>query len=108
MAVLTPQQVVLTGLVPTYAAAAGGGDSVGPAPNQFLVVKAGGTGATVTVDSVTPSNYGTDADLVVVVSTSTERWIGPLNPDRFTNATTGVIGWTYSQVATVTVAVVRL
>lgn len=108
MALLTTQTVVPGGLNPTFVAASGGGDTVTPGNDVFLIVKnGGGAPITVTVDSVTPCNYGVDHDLVVSVTNAQERWIGPLPATRFAQASTGLVNVTYSAVTTVTVAAVR-
>lgn len=108
MAVLTTQTIVPTGLLPTYAAAAGGGDKVTPGNDTFIHVKnGGGSSITVTVDNVVPSNYGTDADLVVVVANGSERMIGPLPTPRFQSLTDGLVNVTYTGVTTVTVAAIK-
>lgn len=108
MATLASQQIVLTGLAPTFAAAAGGGDKVPPGDHSFLAVRnASGSPITVTVDSVAPSNYGDDANLVVSIPATTgEKWIGPLTAQRFAGAD-GLVAVTYSGVTTLTVAAVR-
>lgn len=108
MAVLTTQTIVPTGLLPTYSAAAGGGDKVTPGNDTFIHVKnGGGSSITVTVDSVVPSNYGTDVDLVVSVPNGSERMIGPLPAQRFANASDGLANVTYSGVTTVTIAAIK-
>ena len=105
MALLTVQQVVLAGLNPAFQAAAVGGDSFPLAPNTWLEVKNGGAGAvTVTVDSVIPSNYGGDEDVVVSVPAGGERRIGPLAEGRFS----GVASVTYSGVDSVTVGAFKV
>lgn len=108
MALLTTQTVVPGGTTPTYQAAAAGGDTVAPGKDVFLHVKNGGGGSiNVTVDSVTPCNYGSDHDLVVAVPAGSERMIGPLPPERYANASTGLVNVTYSGVTTVTIAAIR-
>lgn len=108
MALLTTQTVVPGGLNPTFTAAAGGGDTLQPGNDTYLHVKnASGGALTVTVDSVTPCNYGSDHDLVVSVPAAGERLIGPLTPTRFANASTGLVNVTYSGVTSLTVAAVK-
>jgi hypothetical protein len=108
MALLAQQRIVAGGLTPTYAAAAGGGDTLIPGDDVFLHVKTGATGATVTVNSQRLCDQGVDHDLVVVIGTTSERMIGPLNPTRFADPADGLVKVTYSQVATVTVAAVAI
>lgn len=109
MAVLTTQTIVPTGLAPAYSAAAGGGDKVTPGNDTFIHVKnASGSPITVTVDNVTPSNYGTDADLVVSVPATTgDRMIGPLPATRFASLTDGLVNVTYSGVTSLTIAAIK-
>ena len=109
MALLAKQQIINTGLVPAYSAAAGGGDTFNPGDNTFLHAKnASGAPITVTVDSKTPSNFGTDVDLVVAVAAGSERMIGPLPASRFQDPTTGLGNVTYSGVTSLTVAVLAI
>lgn len=104
MATLTKQQIVQAGLNPSFSAAAGGGDIVAPGDTTYLHVKnASGGSINVTVDNVTPSNYGTDADLVVAVPAAGERIIGPLPASRFARASDGMVAITYSGVTSLTI-----
>jgi hypothetical protein len=108
MALLASQQVVQAGLNPTLQAAAAGGDTFRPGTTTWLEVdNAGGGAVTVTIDSVTPSNYGTDEDLAVSVPAGGRRKIGPLSEQRFAGAAgTGSIS--YSGVTSVTVGVFHI
>ena len=115
MALLTVQNIVEAGIVPTYAAAAGGGDTFPNPEDQstFLVVINGGGGSinvTLTSQIATASVPGVGnvalSDRVVAVANGTTRFIGPL-PPRFNNAA-GQVAVTYSGVTSVTVAAVRL
>lgn len=109
MATLTKQTIVTGGVAPTYVAAAGGGDKVAPGADTFIHVKNGGGGSiTVTVDSVTPCNYGVDHNLVVVLTTGTDQMIGPLPDQRFASPTDGLVAVTYSGVTSVTVAALKM
>lgn len=108
MALLANQVITVAGTTPTLVAAAVGGDTVTPRPNLFLWVKnGGGASVTVTVDdpnSVSPGGAKQfDPDLSVAVPAGADRLIGPLDPTRFTNPTTGVAAITYSGVTSVTV-----
>ncbi len=108
MATLTPQEVNLTGLTPTFAAASAGGDDFVNSGKAVLYVKNGGASAvTVTVDSQTTCNYGFDHDAVVSVPASGERVIGPFPKARFNDAYDKV-RITYSAVTSVTVAVLEV
>jgi hypothetical protein len=109
MATLATQQIAQTGLAPTYAAAAGGGDKFTPGDNVFLHVKnTNGATRTVTVDSKVLSNFGTDVNLAVVIPATTgDMMIGPLTAQRFMGSD-GFGDISYDAVTGVTIAVVRL
>jgi len=108
MAVLTVQAVALTGIVPTYGAAAGGGDEFANDGRTFLHVKNGG-GSPINVTFATPKKVkGVDIENpVVAVSNGSEKMIGPFDPEIF-NAADGNVDVAYSGVTTVTVAAVKL
>lgn len=112
MAVLTKQRITQLGTVPTYGAAAGGGDSFvndqADGSRTFLHVKnGGGAPITVTLDdpnSVSPAGATAfNADLAVTVANASEKMIGPLGP-RFIDGN-GNTAIAYSGVTSVTVAV---
>lgn len=112
MAVLTKQKLALAGLNPTFAAAAGGGDSFvndqADGSRTFLYVKNGG-GAPITVTIDDPNSKqpeGSTAwnpDLAVTVTNAQERMIGPLG-SRFIDGN-GNTAITYTAVTSVTVGV---
>lgn len=109
MAVLTTRAIGLTGSTPAPVAASAGGDRVECGPSNFLYVKNGsGASVTVTVDSVTPCNYGADHDLVVAVPAGADSQIGPLKSERFASNADGLAAVTYSAVTSVTVEAVRV
>jgi hypothetical protein len=105
---LATQAAAQSGTVVNYVAATAGGDTCEASGDVELRVKAGATPATVTVASPTMCNQGGNHPLVVVVAANSEVAIGPLPPQRFASTVTGLVGITYSQVATITVAVVRV
>ena len=108
MATLTKQSVVLTGLNPSYVAAAAGGDEFVNSGRAFIHVKNGGAGSIdVTVDSQAPCSQGYDHDAVVAVPAGEERMIGPFPKDRF-NDSSEKVQITYSGVTSVTIAVVEV
>jgi len=108
MAVLTVQQVNLTGLAPAFAAASAGGDEFVNSGRAVLYVKNGDiSDKTVTVDSQTPCNQGFDHDAQVIVPASEERIIGPFPKNRFDDAN-GKVQISYSDVTSVTVAVIEI
>ncbi len=105
MATLATQTHSLAGLVPTYAAAAGGGDRFTPGDNVYLeVVNGSGASITVTVDSKVNSNYGTDVNVAVAIAAGARAKIGPFPAQRFA-ASDGLGDITYSGVTTLTVGV---
>ncbi|MGH7206838.1 MAG: hypothetical protein ACREI2_11585 [Nitrospiraceae bacterium] len=111
MAALTIQEIVVGGAVPTYAAAAAGGDTFAPTAQQphVLHVKNGGAGSiNVVVDDPNSVNPGSatafDPDVTVAVAAGAEKMIR-LGYTRFRNTGTGAVSITYSGVTTVTVAV---
>ena len=107
MALLSPQQVQITGTAATYAAAAVAGDSVRPDDRTFLHVKNASAGA-VTVTVVVPGEqFGQPlADVPVSVPAGGERLIGPLV--RSLAGSSDVVDITYSAVTSVTVAAIRV
>lgn len=109
MATLTVQTSNLTsGLEPTYASAAGGGDQFANSGKEFLHVKNGGGGAvTVTIDSQTNCNFGHDHNIAVSVGAGEEWILGPFPKSRF-NDSSGLVQITYSGVTSVTVAVIKI
>lgn len=108
MAVLTVQDISRTGLNPSYASAAAGGDSFDNDGRTFVHVKNGSAGSiTVTVNSQTACNYGFDHDETVSVPAGGERLIGPFPKERFNDAD-GRVKLSYSAVTSLTVAAIRL
>lgn len=107
MALLTTQQVGITGTTPTYGAVAAS-DTVVPDDRTFLIVKNAGGSADSCVVVVPGSTYGqANPDVSVnVPATTGERWIGPLN-GSLADPTTGLITVTHSFTTSVTCALVR-
>jgi len=107
MAVLTVQHTTGTsGLVPTFSAAAGGGDSFVNAGGAVLQVKNGDASShTVTVACQTACNLGGTSvhNIVVPVAAGATAMIGPF-PFNYNDAG-GSVQVTYSAVTSVTVAV---
>lgn len=110
MAVLSTVVIQPAGTAPALVAASAGGDRCEVGDSVFLHVKNGsGSPITVTIDSVAPSNYGDDVNLVVSVPATTgERFIGPLRASRFASNTDGLAAITYSGVTSLTVEAVRI
>ncbi len=87
---------------------AGGGDFIA-LNGQWLILEfsTAGTGITVTLDSVTPSSYGTDVNPVITLGTTDHQKIALYVPDlRFVqpagSSNPGYLGLTYSAVTNLT------
>lgn len=112
MATLTVQDLKRTGLALATVAAAGGGDKFLPSKDTFLYVNNGGAGA-ITVTVATPNEVPGlpdvgQTDVSVSVPAGAARYIGPFPYEFFSNSADGLADITYSGVATVTVAAVKL
>ena len=108
MATLTVQDIVLTGLNPSYVVSAVGGDEFANDGKTFIHVKNGHTSAwVVTVDSVAPCSQGYDHNAVVSIPASGERIIGPFDKHRFDDSA-GKVQITYDGVTVLTIAAIRL
>jgi hypothetical protein len=99
-----PQVIALPSLLPTFSAAAGGGDSFLPNGRSFVTVKnGGGSPINVTVAIQGNDDFGTARpDMVVAVANGTERDI-PINRAEMVDSN-GLVQFTYSAVTSVTVA----
>lgn len=108
MATLTVQQVTLTGVTPTFVAAAAGGDVLTNDGNTVIYVKNGG-GSPITVTVTTPASIlgVAIADPQVSVTNGSEKVIGPFPPEIFNDAN-GQVALAYSAVTSVTIAVVKV
>jgi hypothetical protein len=107
MATLTVSKLARAGVEPTFTAATPtSGDTFLNNGQTFLIVRNAGTPAcTVTINSQKNCDQGFDHDQTVSVPGSGgERWIGPLETDRFNDASTGEATVTYSVTTDVTVA----
>lgn len=114
MATLTAQDIAISGLEATYAAADVAGDTFENKGDVFLHVKNGdASDHTVTVDTkateITKAGYGTItlADQDIVVTASEDRMIGPFATSRW-NGSDGKVDVTYDAVTSVTVALIKL
>lgn len=114
MAALTIQSISATGVGPTYAAAAGGGDTFAPTDmtKHFLHVKNGGGGSiNVVIDdptSATPTGATAfNPDTTTAVPNGGERMIA-VDPSRFRDNATGNVSITYSGVTSVTIGVFKV
>ena len=110
MAVLTAQSIAAAGTTPSYAAAAGGGDTcVAPAGKSFVHVKNGSGGSiTVTVASNATAGVGLAAsNRAIAIPAGQERMI-PIEDAAWINSSTGAVSLTYSGVTSLTVGVFTL
>jgi len=104
---ITPQQISRSALTPTYAAGdSANGHSYPNGGSEFLHVKTGGTGTTVTVKNPTTVDGLTVPDRTYVLGTNTERMIGPFPPNLY-NQADGNVYVDLSSATTVTLAVFR-
>jgi hypothetical protein len=91
-----------SGFVP----ANGGGDMF-PISGQgiLLTIRTAGTGTTATINSVTPSNYGDDKDVTMVLAATDEQELFIKNDGRFDQGgvNAGLVAVTYTAVTNVTV-----
>lgn len=108
IATLSVQDVTSAGTVPTYAAAAGGGDQFSNDGKTYLHVKnGGGSSINVTIASQVACSQGSTHNTVVAVANGAEKMIGPFPPERFNDAS-GFVQVTYSAVTSVTVGAFQL
>ena len=107
MALLTAQQVAITGTTPTYGAVSAS-DTVVPDERCFLIVRNANASPDTATVVIPGAYYGQNIpDVAVSVPATTgERWIGPLN-QALADPVTGLITITHSVTATVTCALVR-
>jgi len=107
MAYLAAQQIAVTGTAPVYGAAAAGGDTAAPDDRTFLHVKNASAGA-LTVTLVVPGTTFAQAnpDVAISVPASGDRLIAI--PSAATDLATGLVGFTYSGVSSLSVALVRI
>lgn len=108
MATLTVQKTTLGGIVPTYAAAAAGGDEFANDGETYFHVKNASAGSvTVTLDSVRACDQGFDHNSGGAVAAGAEAVYGPFAKARFNNVS-GRVAATYTAVTSVTVAAVSV
>lgn len=114
MAELTIQTIANTGVVPTAAAAAGGGDSFANTGREFLLITNGGAGG-ITLTIVTQNTTFLNsllgglavADRTVTVGIGETKLVGPFETNVY-NDTSNLVQMTYSGVTSVTVSVFKL
>ncbi|MFE2140182.1 hypothetical protein ACFXA3_00180 [Streptomyces sp. NPDC059456] len=106
MALLAQQVVALSGLAPTYSAAAAS-TTVLCGDRSFLHVKnTNGSSMTVTLTATARVRGQLAADVVITVPATTgDKMIGPITSDLFASAADGIsCSVTYSSTTSVTVA----
>lgn len=90
------------GTSPAWAAmAAGDLFAIGSGQGTLLAFRTAGTGITVTLDSVAPTQYGTDVNVTVVLAATDEQWVfidndGYSRFDQGPGANLGFIAVSYS------------
>lgn len=107
MALIATQSVVLTGLLPTFAAAANT-DTIA-ADGRAVLWVVNGAGAPITVTIVSPQTVAGLAveDVVVTVANATQKLIGPFPRATFGDAN-GEAGIDYSSITTITRAALEI
>jgi len=104
---LNVQQIDLSGVSPGFQPADAAGNYFVNTGKELLVVQNNDTAAiTVTIDSVTPCNYGFDHDVNVTVNAGETKYIGPFPVGRF-NDDQRHVNITYSSTTNVQVAVIQ-
>lgn len=106
---ITSQAVVDTGLEETTEAANVDGNAITGDGKQILhVINGGGSPITVTIVTGGTFQGKAVADETVVVTNGEERFIGRFNSALYNDPTTGLVNVDYSDVTTVTVAVLSV
>ncbi len=109
MATLTLQEINLTGVDTTLAAATNTGDQFANADErvQFRVVNAAGVTRVVTIVAQVACNHGTVHSITLSTENGEDFTIGPFDRERF-NDSNGMIQVTYSSEVGLTVAALNL
>lgn len=114
MATLTTQTIVRTGITPSYAAVAGGGDACEVGDDVYLHFK-NTNAATYTVTLAIPSSASSYSTVVytntqvTIPATTGDKLVGPITPTLYKDTTTGLCQITYTGTTTNgTVACVKL
>lgn len=109
MADLTIYSTDLDGVVLSYAACAGGGDTFDNDGKTMLHVKNGdASDKVVTVTSRVACNQGQTHHSETTVSAGSEAMIGPFPIDRFTDPSNGKASISYDDVTNLTIAAIRV
>lgn len=110
MATLTVQEIVSSGLTPSYGAAAAGGDQFAWSERALLHVKNGSAASinvTITSQYTNPPDGTAKDNLVISVAAGGEKMIGPLHRDGYRDSD-GNVQVGYSDVTSVTVAALKM
>lgn len=109
MATLTVEEVSLSGLDPTFAAADVAGDVFENSDERVQVrfVNASGVARTITISAQRPCNHGFSHDVVLVTANGDDITVGPFDKERFNDSSSNV-SITYDDNTGVTVAAMRL
>lgn len=105
MATLTTQTILRTGITPTYAAVAGGGDAAECSDDIFIQFK-NTNAATYTPTLAIPatatgySNVVYTSVSLAIPATTGDKMFGPLTPSLFRDPTTGLCQITYTGTTT--------
>lgn len=107
MATLSAQQMSRSGLEPSYASAAGGGDEFVNTGEEFIHIKNGdGSSHTVTIETPNLVDGLAIADRAVAIPGGEERMIGPFPTSTYNDANQKV-QLTYDAVTSVTIAIIK-
>lgn len=114
MATLTTQSIVRSGsgLTPSYAACAGGGDACETGDDMFLHVKntnAATRDVTIAIPSAASTYPGVayTSTVCTIPVTTGDKMIGPIS-NLYRDPTTGLATITYSAVTNLTIAAIKL
>lgn len=105
MAGITPQEIDLDGIDPTFSTASSGGDTIENAEERTMVrvINAAGTARTVTIEAQNNCNHGFTHDIVLVTANGDDITTGAFDKERFNDAN-GDLVITYSSEVGITLA----
>lgn len=107
MATYTVRTVGQAGSTPAPVAVSSSDNFANDGRTFLRVTNGGGSSINVTFNSIQPCNQGSDHDLVVAVPNGATREIGPFDPTRFNDPSTGLLGVAYSATTSVTAEAIR-
>lgn len=105
MAGITPQDIDLTGIDPTFSTASSGGDTIENAEERTMVrvLNNSGTARTITITAQNKCNQGFIHDIVLVTADGDDITTGAFDKERFNDAN-GDLVITYSSEVGITLA----